>query len=303
MDLIKDLSDILVEEYKKLGIPIQNKDTHHLLTGFFNLSDKTISPKRRTIRISKELNEKNLEEPYNEYLKQIRHKFKYGKNVNTYLSKKAFKPAQKDPLLYDWGIHHLHLNNEFSPEGFVERSDYLLFCIIKSDTVYFIDVTKHKLDDRTEFSQQKLLRIVKSNWSHLLEPFKMKGFSSLERKMTDKDYAELRHAGAMSFVEIDGEVFAMIGGGISTARTNIKHTIKADNVFRSLRDMEEHLHQIQKDLLEINLNTKLPQININYKLIQEGDSFFVIEEKSGNKVIESKSLYNVIFGLKDFINN
>lgn len=49
--------------------------------------------------------------------------------------------------------------------------------------------------------------------------------------MTVKDYSETRKLGRLSFVELDGEIFGLIGGGITLARTNINHTTKTDNVF------------------------------------------------------------------------
>lgn len=167
LDLLEDLKNILQIELKKLGYLTTKKDTHDLLTALFNLQDKIVSVKRRTVHISKELRAKEIEKPYNDYLKQIRNKFKNGKDIKPHLSKWSEKPYKKDLLLYDWGIHHLHLNNELDDEGFIVRSDYILFIILKEDDVYFIDVTKHRLEDRTEFSQQYLLGIVKRNWSHL----------------------------------------------------------------------------------------------------------------------------------------
>ncbi|MEJ9307241.1 hypothetical protein P4593_28505 [Priestia megaterium] len=87
MNLLEDLNEILQTELNKLGYQqIQKKDTHNLLVALFNVQDKTVSVKRRRVYISRELNAKEIEEPYNNYLKLVRNKFKNGKDVNPHLS-------------------------------------------------------------------------------------------------------------------------------------------------------------------------------------------------------------------------
>ncbi|WP_446935796.1 hypothetical protein [Lysinibacillus fusiformis] len=292
MDLLEDLNEILNIEFEKMGYRTDKKDTHGMLTAFFNLQDKTISIKRRSVHISKELREKNIEEPYESYLKQIRNKFKNGKDINPHLSKMSVRPYQKDLLLYDWGIHHLHVNNNFDDKGFIERSDYILFFIINEDNVYFIDVTKHKLEDRTEFSQQNLLRIVKRNWPHLLTS--IKGITGEE--IDDKEYKELRDGGAMSLIKVDGEVFAPMGGGYSTAKTSIVHTQKSDQIVMSLRHLEEDLKTRKSSLKEYTSYLKITPIETDFKLVLEDKTLYIIEINSGNKIIEAEGLFSSIFG-------
>lgn len=297
LDLLEDLNSILRIEFKNLGYQTQKKDTHDLLTAFFNLQDKTVSVKRRRVHTSNELRAKEIEKPYNDYFKQIRNKFKNGKDINPHLSTMSVRPHKEDLLLYDWGIHHLHLNNKLNDKGFIERSDYILFFVLREDDVYFIDITKHKLEDRTEFSQQYLLGIVKRNWSHLLEPFKAKGgVTGLSEKIDDKRHSFLRSIGAATLVEIDGEVFGFIGGGISTAKTNIVHTRKSHEIFISLRRLEDNLRIRQKNLKEITSEFKISPIEANFNLILEDKSFYIVESHSKNKVIEAEGLFDHIFG-------
>ncbi|MBT2217996.1 hypothetical protein KK120_19520 [Virgibacillus dakarensis] len=295
MDFIKDLSEIMVQAYKEKGINPPNGDTHTLLSRYFNLKDKIIVPRIRNVKVSKELRGKILEDDYKQCLHHIKNRFKNGKDVSIFLSKKSIKPSQKDLLLYNWGIHHLHLSMPEKGKQFVERSDYLLFLMINDNNAYFIDVTKHKLPDGTEFSQQELLLIIKRNWPYLLDPYKYQGAFSLDRKMTDKDYSEMRKAGSLSLVEIDGEVYGLIGGGITTARTNINHTIKTDGVFRVLRNMEANIRENTKNLSSLLSQNGFKQIDSSFKLIVEDEIFYVINENTDVKVLESKSIYDSIF--------
>lgn len=296
MDLLEDLNGILQGKLRSLGYVTQRNDTRSLLTGLINLQDKTVSIKKRNVYVSKELRIKEIENPYDDYLKQVRSKFKIGKDVNPHLSKMSLKPQKKDLLLYDWGIHHLHLNNQFDDKGFIERSDYLLFFMLKEDDVYLIDVTKHQLEDRTEFSQQNLLKIVKNNWSYLLEPFKMKGVIGLSQPINDKSHSILRNSGVLTFVEIEGEVFMPMGGGISTAKTNINHTRNVDYIFDVIRDLELDLTLKQKKIKEVTSKFNILYVEADIKLILENNNFLVVETKSGNKVCVVRGLYENIVG-------
>jgi hypothetical protein len=296
LNLLEDLNIILQLELKKLGFQLPKKDTHDLLTALFNLQDKTVSVKRRRVHIAKELRDKEIKKPYSDYLKQIRNKFRNGKDINPYLSTMSVKPYKKDLLLYDWGIHHLHLNNNLNDKRFIERSDSILFFVLKEDDVYFIDVTKHKLEDGTEFSQQHLLKIIKKNWSFLLAPFKLEGFTGLSEKIDDKNHSLLRNSGAATLVEVDGEVFGLIGGGITTAKTNINHTTKTDKIIISLRKLEDNLKVNQRSLKEITRDFKISSIETDYQLILEDKIFYIIEIHSGNKIIQANGLFNNIFG-------
>ena len=70
-----------------------------------------------------------------------------------------------DDLLNDWGIHHLHLGTEYNKRGKIKRSKNLLFCIINSKSVYFINIQEHKAN----WANKELLEIVYDNWSELLD--------------------------------------------------------------------------------------------------------------------------------------
>lgn len=296
MDLSRDLNYILQIEFKKLGYQTPRKDTYDLLTALFNLQDKTVNVKRRSVHISKELRSKEIEKPFDDYLKQIRNRFKNGKDINPYLSVMSVKPYKKDLLLYDWGVHHLHLGNKLNEKGFIERSDYILFFVLKENDVYFIDVTKHKLEDKTEFSQQHLLEILKRNWPYLLEPFKAKGFTVSSKKIDDKTHSLLRNSGTTIPVEVDGEIFVLVGGGISTAKTNLAHTRNINHIFRKIRELEDNLKARQESLKEITYELKIPLIETDFKLILESKAFYIVESHSENKIIEVKGLFDLVFG-------
>ena len=96
-------------------------------------------------------------------------KIEKGESVNPHLNS-ATKKDQLDGLLYDWGIHHLHLGETFSAPGYVERTGPVLFAIFRKDDVYFIDIRNHE-----GWSDKNLLEIVNRNWPELLSIYKMEG--------------------------------------------------------------------------------------------------------------------------------
>lgn len=101
MNFYKDLLEILITKYGKIGIKPPDGDLRILLKGYLNLTDKLIDIKRRNVKVSNELREKDFGKYYNCCLHEIKNKFKNGKDVNRYLSKSASKPSKRDLLLYD----------------------------------------------------------------------------------------------------------------------------------------------------------------------------------------------------------
>ncbi|OCS82248.1 hypothetical protein [Caryophanon tenue] len=294
MNLIADLEKILISKFINLGFKHPVSNIHDLLRAFFNLTDKSISIQKRKVYLSTELKNKQLPKPYGHYLKQVIQKFKEGQNLIPHLSIKAVKPHQKDLLLYDWGIHHLHLGDTLNPNGFIKRSDYILFFVLKENEVYLIDVTKHKLEDRTEFSQQQLLQILKNNWPFLLTPFQLKNITNLSKKFTDKELSIIRKNGGMALVEIDNIIFRSMGGGISTAKTNLDHTIRADKIVKILRTIEIDIISRKQIIETIATDYKLTLNPIDFNLILHEKNFYIIQSYSKQKIITLEGLHEII---------
>ena len=286
MNFEEDLRSIILQELKRKGYFPKNKELRNVLRILLNIRDKTISMNKRTVHISKELQLKELEEPYAESLKVIQKKFEKGQNINPYLSKAAFKGEAKDLLLYDWGIHHLHLNLKYDKKGFIQRSDYLLFFMLKDSEVFFIDVTKHRIENRTEFAQQDLICILWRNWKELLLPFRLHEAISASPRLNDRDYLKARQAGSVVLMECDGNVFMPPGGGISTATTKIMHTRELDETLDLLKQVETNLRAqlefINNELGDFNL----APIQADFQLIFTEEKLYVIERHRSNLIGE-----------------
>ena len=169
-------------------------------------------------------------------------KLKKGENVNPHLNS-ATKKDKLDGLLYDWGIHHLHLGEKFSSPGFVERSGPVLFAMFRPDDVYFIDIRNHE-----GWSDKSLLDIVNRNWPELIEQYWLKGVKP-ESQLSENGITATRKAGINTIVELsDGKALVSIGGGITTAKTSLAAMDSYVELKRALHDVEKEIRSCGRKL-------------------------------------------------------
>lgn len=102
-----------------------------------------------------------------EGLDWLESKIKQGKSLIPHLNT-AIQKDKLDGLLYDWGIHHLHLGLKLETTGFVERTGPVLFAVFRPNDVYFVDVRDHE-----GWSDKELLEIINRNWPELLSIYRM----------------------------------------------------------------------------------------------------------------------------------
>ena len=199
-------------------------DTETLVARYLEMLNRRIEPKPREVHFSDEIHDslgRLLKESSPEQQPKamaawgtvffLNHLFDKGHNVNRFLSRGIRFLKKRDGLLWDWGIQHLHLNRAIESDGFVERSDYLLFAIVAEDDVYLVDVRTHRKPGGLEWIRQDLLQIVHSNWPHLMRDHKMARGS--EEPLTDEQLKELRRKNVNYAAAIGGDAFLPIGGG------------------------------------------------------------------------------------------
>ncbi|MGD8189059.1 hypothetical protein ACQCN2_03560 [Brevibacillus ginsengisoli] len=274
MDLLGDLKEVLIDIFKQYEINIpRDQEVDNLLTCYLNLKSKLVVPFPRKVKISHDLNIKNLPIPFKQAYDFIKHKFETGQEVNPHLSKGIFNIEKSDGLLVDWGIHHLHLETQKDNEKsyFYNRSDYLLFFMLSGREVYFIQVLPHK--QKHLWGYKELLRIVKRNWSFLLEPYRLPEVKSIRPILSEKEIIDARNSGSLTLTEIDGDVYFPINGGLTTAKIGIQQVRKADTLITNLRNFEERLRHQFKGLTP----KKRPKI----KLIRDETLLCIIKERTG----------------------
>ena len=225
MTFKSDLTRIIRAWLDQEGIPHDPLiDADTLVTGYLEMLNRRIVSTPREVHFSDEIHDslgKLRQETRAEQRDKaaeawttvffIRELLTQGHNVNRFLSRRIKDFGKADGLLWDWGMHHLHLNRTIESDAFVERSDYLLFVIVTEDDGYFVDVRTHRKRGNLEWVRQDLLRIVHSNWPHLMTG-QVLPYATGEA-LTDEEVKELRRKNANYASAIADEAFLPIGGG------------------------------------------------------------------------------------------
>lgn len=163
-----------------------------------------------------------------------------GGDINPYQSRgltgndvSGKQRAQRTDLLWaDWGIRHFHLTDQAIAPGqyYSERSDWLLFALVFKDTVFCIDVRRHPTG--AGFADDELLAIAIHNWPAVFERYRLKEVLGIKREpgYTQNDTHALRKSGVTTAVEVDGAVYAPPGGGITSAATSTRVSLRANQI-------------------------------------------------------------------------
>ncbi|WP_341363470.1 hypothetical protein P8T57_14215 [Thalassospira sp. SN3W] len=147
---------------------------------------------------------------------------RYGYDRTKGIAKNLRKRRDLDLMLNDWGIHHLHLSSCVEDDGFVARSDYILFAIFRANHAFLIDIRPH--NEEHVWARKELFRAILKSWPDYDLIWRLEGIEAGgENADDDAEFAErhvaLRQAGVVSPVVIDGSVYVG-SGGLSTAGTS-----------------------------------------------------------------------------------
>ncbi|MDI6602300.1 MAG: hypothetical protein QME46_11095 [Thermoanaerobacteraceae bacterium] len=232
IDLIGDLNKIVNKRLEGMGYKPVNGN--YSTIDYFKALRKLIPAKPRNILYSKEF---ICPHECEDGLNLLENAIKSGDNLVPFMSKQITNPKHNDLLLNDWGIYHFHLNTKKEENGFIKRSAWLLLAYIDDNYAYLINVYPHNKPNL--WTHQKMVEILHNNWSDLLEKFHLKEVSGLSEKIDDEKYAQLRKAGASTFVELGKDkVFGMIGGGYATDGSSITAVRESDYWHNYLREVE-----------------------------------------------------------------
>lgn len=278
MDFEADLAEIIVSQFDEFGISYDSgSDLGRLIVAYLEMLHRTIPAVRRQVRFSEEIHgslgrlaatdadaagERDRKKDAWRAVFFLRECFTEGKNVNGFLSKRivnATGPKSKDGLLWDFGMHHLHLSMEATASGFVDRSDYLLFAIVRDDTAYFVDVRPHHDPHGLLWVRQDLLRIVQSNWPDLIKPNILKGILP-GMPLSDEERKALRKRNMVCGMEMDGTVAVPLGGGTTLDGSSLMCITGAQQLLHQVRS---HQELFESHRLEIASSLKEHGIDIS----------------------------------------
>lgn len=276
--LIKDNFDNSLKQILLQNIGLKPNETIYkeifklelskVLLVYFNQRKKIPLPAKRNVHYSEEFYNNPNYKTYETAINKIALYFEQGLNIYPFLSKTVKniylpnkrKDKDKDMLLNDWGIHHLHLGELKDGSEFVERTRDVLFCKITDTDVYFIGIFDHK--KKETFADIDILRILKNNWENFLEPYELKNVTSLvgakgeEIKLTSKDYIELRKDGSTTIYEVDGKFYFSPTGGYATSCHSINDVRAADDIMIELNAIKEALEGSKNSLYQLVFKAK-----------------------------------------------
>lgn len=228
MSFKSDLADIVKQQFDMVGISYHdNMDVRDMTARYIEILNRRIVPKPRKVHFSDEIHDslgKLVHEPDEEQREKaleawrtifdIRHLLAKGENVTRFLSKGVKNLESRDEMLWDFGMHHLHLDRTLEASGdFVERSDYLLIAIITNANAYFVDVRPHSDPQGLEWVRQDLLGIVHSNWPELIESNILRGIEG-DGVLKDEEINELRKKKINHTPQFGDDVVFPLGGGM-----------------------------------------------------------------------------------------
>jgi len=286
IDFVGDWRQRLRKELQERGYNTKNIKDKDVSFAYFNLKLRQIEATPRKVLISKEFQcPKELE--YG--LQLLKNKIETGKDITGNLSKKILELNYHDDLLNDWGIHHLHLGIDISKKnGFVERTEPLLFARFDNDNAYLINTYKHG-----EWTKQEMIKILHNNWPESIKQFKMNDIEGLEFKPSDADYKKLRKSHISTLVEVDKNVvYFPIGMGYASSGHSTEAIRASDYYFKVIRNYEkcvkDNILQIAKSLAEKGVDLGY---NLSFHLWLENNRVIAYEQYT-NSFIDLGPLNN-----------
>ena len=146
-------------------------------------------------------------------------------------------------MLNDWGIHHLHLGSNVEGDGFTERTDDVLFLMVREDDAYLLDVRPHGA-----WADDDFIEIVHTNWPSAIEEFRLSGIRATA--LTTEQWKNLRAKSRNAAVGTkDGTVYAAIGGGLVSSGSNIRAIRWGDYMLMTAQAIEKAVTALDADAL------------------------------------------------------
>ena len=145
----------------------------------------------------------------------------------------------RDVLLDYWGIHHFHLGSNLMKDGFVVRTDELLFCLFDDTYAYFIKIAAHNSEP---WAKKELIETIHLNWPETISAFRLTGATAVSPEISDEDRRVLRTANITTLLDMhDGTVYLEPEFGYTTGGLHIKDLRWADQMYRIAKTIEDQV--------------------------------------------------------------
>ncbi|MFS4436807.1 hypothetical protein ACMA5I_01200 [Paracoccaceae bacterium GXU_MW_L88] len=239
-----------------LRTQLSHMSTHELLVTWNNWEWRLIAKRPREVVVSPEFRSNRvLKERARDIISVVRD-IELGNDLTKYLSrgvrhgyvdvsrKKTHQRRDLDLMLNDWGVHHLHISTVVQDDGFVERSDDIIFAIFRRDHVFLIDIMTHK-----DWAKEHIMRVIVRNWPEMDFVRKLKGVVGLSRSISDEERLALRKVQANTPTEIDGKVYAA-SEGMVTSGHSLRQSLRAHDMIESYQDFAKQYAYAPDEIID-----------------------------------------------------
>ena len=205
IDLPIDLGDICRDRMVQLGYTAKGlDDPEKMVRTYLSVCRRLVSLQPRKVLKAREF---SCPPNHLQGLANIESAIRSGDDLTPFLSDQIKHRDFQDKLLLHWGIHHFHLGAKMRSDGFVKRTDDLLYYRFDKDYAYFIDVLPHGY-----WTEQNLISILHENWPDSIKHFRLPGVKG--DSLEDEQIQALRAINSNHCIGMkDGVVYAPPGGG------------------------------------------------------------------------------------------
>lgn len=174
----------------------------------------------------------------------------------------------------DWGVQHLHLGNKIESDGFVSRTNELLFIRFTHETAYVLGIFEHN-----EWSTLDILETIHKNWPESIEHFKVEGIIDISSCPDEDAIKKFRRIWLNSAIKLkDGTVYMGPGGGITTAGTPVEVTHNVLHLKRVFDHAYNHITTEFNNICDVlNIEPEQEKITIGVSL-SDGKLVYTLKE-------------------------
>lgn len=170
-----------------------------------------------------EANDLTVPQIYQSAYQEIISDIENGNNIKKYQSRNLKKLDYDDDMLSHWGIQHFHLGQTLENDGYVKRTENLLFIHFSESNAHILGFFHHGA-----WSNLDIIEILHENWPQELAVFKS---GSNVAALTELEYKTLRKKHANANVTVnDGTEYLCPGMGVTANGAPVFATMNSQKV-------------------------------------------------------------------------